>query len=354
MRLSMYLLAGLALLLCTTAFTAPNYHLLKKIAVGGEGGWDYLTVDSAAHRLYISRSTRVIVVDLTKDAVVGEIANTPGVHGVALAPKLHRGFTSNGGDDSVTVFDPATLKEVARVKVGSRPDAIIFEPASNRVFTFNAGSQDATAIDAATLKVVGAIPLGGKPEFPAVDGKGQLFVNVEDKSEIAACDARALTVKHCWPLAPGEEPTGLALDVQHHRLFSVCGNEKMVVMDAGSGHVVTTLAIGKGADAAAYDPKTGLAFSSNGGDGTLTVVREANPNTFTIVASVPTQRGSRTMALDAKTHRIYLAAARFTPPPASPPPTATPATGTPPAGENMPRRRFNMEPGSFEILVFGE
>jgi YVTN family beta-propeller protein len=333
------------LLLSVTALAAPpapNYHQVKKIAVGGEGGWDYLTFDGATNRLYIARSTRVTVVDVQKGVVVGEVANTPGVHGVALVPTLHRGFTSNGKDDTVTVFDIETLKELERIKVGSRPDAIIFDPAVNRVFTFNGGSHDATAIDAASAKVVGAIPLGGKPEFAVADRKGQVFVNIEDKSEIVAFDSRALSVKHRWSLAPGEGPSGLAMDRKHRRLFAVCANEKMVVLDADSGRVVATPTIGKGPDAAAFDPGTGLAFSSNGRDGTLTVMQEQSADRFIAIATVPTQIGSRTMALDRKTHNIYLAAARFAPQPAQP------------AGSNAPRQRPTMEANSFVILVFGE
>jgi len=332
-------------LLLTVAVLAepatPNYHLLQTIAVGGDGGWDYLSIDSAAQRLYIGRFAGVTVVDVQKGVVAGEIPHLPGAHAAALAPKLHRGFTSNGRDDSVTVFDTDTLKEVARVKVGKGPDAILFDPFANRVFTFNGGSHDATVIDAATATVVGTIVLGGRPEFPATDECGHLFVNIEDKNEIAAIDVKTLTITHRWSLAPGDGPSGLAIDRVHHRLFSVCGNQKMVVMDSETGCVVATPTIGKGPDAAAFDPTTGLAFSSNGRDGTLTVIKETTPDTFTVVATVPTQRGSRTMALDPTTHRIYLAAARFLPEPATKP------------GETPRFHRPNIEPNSFAILVFG-
>jgi YVTN family beta-propeller protein len=340
MRLCAGILVGLSLLLCLTAAIAaapaPAYHLVKTIAVGGEGGWDYLNVDGSAHRLYVARSNRVTVVDVDKGAVVGEIANTPGVHGVALIPREHRGFTSNGGDDTVTVFDTQTLKELDRVKVGSRPDAIIFDRSTSRVFTFNGGSNDATAIDAATSKVVGTIALGGRPEFAVSGGDGTIFVNIEDKSEIVAFDAKALTVKGRWPLAPGDGPSGIAYDRTNHRLFSVCSNEKMVVMDSQTGKVVTTVPIGKGPDAAGFD--SGLVFSPNGRDGTLTVIQEETPDTFTVVATVPTQVSARTMALDRRSHTIYLAAARFAPKPAG----ATPQRGRP-----------NIEPNSFVILVVG-
>jgi len=340
MRLCVGILVGLSLLSCLTAAVAAapasTYHLIKTIAVGGEGGWDCLTIDRSAHRLYIARSNRITIVDVEKGTVVGEIANTPGVHGVALIPRQHRGFTSNGGDDTVTVFDTETLKEVDRIKVGSRPDVIIFDRSSNRVFTFNGGSQDATAIDAATMKVLGTIALGGRPEFAASGGNGTIFVNIEDKSEIVAFDAKALTVKSRWPLAPGEGPSGLAFDRENHRLFAACSNEKMAVVDSETGRLVTTVPIGKGPDGAGFD--SGLAFSPNGRDGTLTVIQEESPEKFSVVATIATQVSARTMALDRRSHTIYLAAARFVAPPAG----ATPQRGRP-----------NIEPNSFVILVFG-
>jgi YVTN family beta-propeller protein len=343
MRRSIGLLAGIGLLLASgsalLAQDAPQYHELKKIAVGGDGGWDYLMCDGAAHRLYIARSNRVMVVDVEKGEVVGEIPNTPGVHGIALAPRLHRGFISDGGENTVTVFDTDTLKEVDRVKVGTRPDCIIFDRASNRVFTFNGGSNDSTAIDAASAKVVGTVALEGRPEFAVADGRGHIFCNLEDKSEIASFDAKTLTVSSHWSLAPGEGPSGLSMDRRNHRLFSVCDNEKMVVMDADTGKVVATPTIGKGPDACAFDPQAGLAFSSNGQDGTLTLVKEEAPDKFSVAATVPTQRGARTMALDTQTHNIYLVTARFGPPPPS---------------DNGERRRPSIEPNSFVILVYGK
>ncbi len=342
MKLTVVLLALASLcwsLAAVAAPAAPSYHRLRVIAVGGDGGWDYLTMDSAAQRLYVSRGTHTQVIDVKHDKLVGDLADTPGVHGIALDVKHHHGFTSNGGDNTVTVFDTRTLKQIARVKVGSRPDAIIFDPAARRVFTFNAESKDTTAVDATTYKVVGTTALGGKPEFPTVDECGHLFVNIEDTNEIVALDTQTLKAEHRWSIAPGDSPSGQAIDRVHHRLFSVCGNGMMVVLDYDTGKVVATPAIGNGPDAAAYDPGLGLAFSSNGRDGTLTVIRETTPNTFTVVATVPTQMGSRTMALDPKTHRIYLASARFLPQPAG----ETPG----------PRHRPNMEPGSFAILVYG-
>jgi YVTN family beta-propeller protein len=308
----------------------PGYRVIKRFTLGGDGGWDYLTLDGQARRLYIARANRVMVMDVDKGTLVGEVANTPGVHGVALVPELDHGYVSNGGDATVTVFDLKTLREITRIPVGKRPDAIIYDPASGRVFTFNAGSQDATAIDVKTDKVAGTIKLGGKPEFAVADGKGHVFVNIEDKSEVLDLDARELTVKHRWPLAPGKEPTGLAMDRAKRRLFASCHNEKMVVMDAETGIVLATPPIGKGTDAAVFDADAGLAFSSNG-DGTLTVVRESEPGKFTVVETVTTEAGARTMALDPKTHHLFLATAKA-----------------------KPGQRRSFEPGSFVILEVGK
>jgi DNA-binding beta-propeller fold protein YncE len=313
---------------------ASPYHVLKKIPLGGEGGWDYLTFDADARRLYIARSNRVMVLDVDRAKVVGAVTNTPGVHGVAVVPKRQRGFASNGGDSTVTIFDLQTLRETARVKVGTRPDAILYDPASDCVFTFNAGSNDATALSAADGSVAGTVKLGGRPEFAVADGKGQVYVNLEDKSEVVALDAKKLTVKNRWSLAPGKTPTGIAMDRVKRRLFVTCRNEKMIVLDADNGRVLATLVIGKGTDACAFDPDTGLAFSSNG-DGTLTVVEERPADHFRVAANVPTQTGARTMALDPKTHNLYLATARFKP--------AVP-------GE----RRRGIEPDSFVILIVGK
>lgn len=315
---------------------AAKYHQVARITLGGEGGWDYLTMDSAAHRLYVTRGSHVMVIDTNKNAVVGDIPGTPGVHGVALAPKLNRGYTSNGGENSVTIFDLKTLKEITRVAVGKNPDAILYDPATNRVFTFNGASNDVTALDAASGKVLKTMDVGGKPEFCVTDEKGIIYCNVEDKSEIVSIDARALTVKSHWPIAPGEEPTGLAFDKAHRRLFAVCGNQKMAIVDADSGKVLATPTIGNGPDASVFDPALGLAVSSNGQDGTLTLVHEDSKNTFKVAGTVTTQRGARTMTLDTKTHRIYLITATF----------KTAASG----GQ---RQRPQMEPNSAVILVYG-
>ena len=313
------------------------YKVVTQYKVGGEGGWDILTVDPDAHRLYYGRGTRMQVLDLETGKVIGEIPDTPGIHGVALAPGLGRGFTSNGRDSSVTIFDLKTLAVLGRVHVdGRNPDAILYEPVTKRIFVFNAGSQSATAIDAASGTVVGTVALDGRPEFAVADGHGKVFVNLEDSSAVAGFDARTLKVESRWPLVGGEGPSGIALDRAHHRLFSVCGNEKMVVLDSGSGKVVATLPIGKGADGAEFDPGTGLAFSPNG-EGTLTVIHEDSADKFSVVGTVTTQRGARTMALDPKTHRLYLAAASYGEAPA---PTA-----------DRPHPRPPMLPDSFVILV---
>ncbi len=323
----------------------------RKITIGGEGGWDYLTADAASKRLYVSRSNRIIVLDTESEKVVGELAGTPGVHGIAIAPKLDKGFTSNGGDNTVTAFDLKTLKETGRVKVGGRPDAIMFDPTTNRVFTFNHGSRDATAVDPSSVTVAGTVALDGVPEAAVSDGKGHVFVNIMDKNEVAEFDAQALHVVNRWSLAPGQHPTGLAMDREHRRLFSVCGgNQTMVVLDADSGHVLATLPIGSGSDGCAFDPGRGLAYSSNGGDGTLTVVHEEMPGQFRVVATIPTQASARTIALDSQTHRIYLSAATYGPASAARTETKkSPAGATKGAG-----RRRNMVSGSFAILVVGD
>ena len=313
------------------------YHVVKRIAAGGEGGWDYLAVDTAAHRLYISRSTHVMVIDTDRDSVVGDIGDTPGVHGIAIASDLGRGYISNGRDSSVTVFDLKTLAPVARVRsTGRNPDAILYEPSTRRVFTFNGGTADATVIDATSNAVIGTVALGGRPEFAQADGRGRVFVNLEDKSALVAFDARTLAVRGRYPLAPCEEPTGLALDPAAGRLFAGCANKRMAVVDAGSGRVVSTLPAGDNIDATAFDPATRLAFAS-AGDGTLTIAREESPARVVAAGVVTTGRGGKTMALDARTHRVYVPIAQYGPAPA---PTAA-----------QPRPRPAMVPGSFTVLV---
>ena len=277
---SKWLFAILSVSLTAVAIAAagPGYHVVKTYKVGGDGGWDYLTADADAHRLYISRGTHVIVLDSESGKTVGDIPDTPGVHGIALAPELGKGFTSNGREGTVTVFDIKTLAPIgSKIKVGENPDAILYDPATKRVFTFNGRSQDSTAIDATNGNVLGTIKLDGKPEFAASDAKGEVFVNIEDKSELTAIDANKLEVKAKWPLAPCTEPSGLSIDRKNRRLFSGCDNKMMAVVDADSGKVLATPAIGEGVDATAFDEGTGLAFASCGQDAVLTVVKEESP-----------------------------------------------------------------------------
>jgi DNA-binding beta-propeller fold protein YncE len=315
----------------------PRYHVARRVRLGGTDGWDYLVADTGATRLYVTHGTHVMVVDTRTDSVVGDVANTPGAHGVALVPELGRGYVSNGRDSSVTVFDLRTLAQLARLRVpGRNPDAITYDSASRRVFTFNGGSADATAFDAPTGGVAGTIPLGGKPEFAVTDGRGTLYVNIEDRGEIAAVDTRALTVRARWPIAPCEEPSGLAIDRAHRRLFAVCANGRMAVVDADAGRVVASVPIGARPDAAAFDPATQLAFSSNG-EGTLTVVHEDSPDQFRVVQTVATQRGARTMALDPATHRVYSVTADLGPAPAPTP--------------EQPHPRPTVVPNTFTLLV---
>src|SRR5580700_1870370 len=279
------------------AAAGPGYKVVNTYKVGGDGGWDYLIADGAARRLYISRATHVIVLDLDSGKTVGDIADTPGVHGIALAPELGRGFVSNGREGTVSIFDLKTLATISKVKAGENPDAILYDPATRRVFTFNGKSQDSTAIDAAKGTVLGTIKLDGKPEFAASDGKGEIFVNIEDKSELTAIDSNKLAVKSTWPLAPCESPSGLSIDRKNRRLFVGCDNKMMAVVNADTGKVLATPTIGDGVDATAFDEETGLAFASCGEDGVLTVVREESPDNFSVAENVPTEKGARTLAL---------------------------------------------------------
>ena len=322
------------------AFSPAQYQVKQKYVLGGEGGWDYLTFDPAGKRLFISRGTHVMVVDPYKVSVVGDIPDTAGVHGIALAQDLGKGYTSNGRDNSVTVFDLKTLKETAKIKIeGENPDAILYDAATKRVFTFNGRSKNATVIDAEKGTVVGNIPLDGKPEFGAADGKGMVYVNIEDKSELTSIDAKKAAVVKTWPLAPCEEPSGLAMDQKHRRLFAGCGNKMMAIVDADSGKVIATPAIGEGVDANAFDADQQLAFSSNGRDGNLTVVHEDSPDKFSVVENAPTQKFARTMALDTTNHDVYLVTAEI--------------EEAPPAKEGE-RPRRNMKPGTFTLLVVGK
>lgn len=316
---------------------APSeYSIVNKIHLPGDGGWDYLSVDEAGSRLFVSHSTIVVVADLKTGKYLATINETPGVHGIALAPELNKAFISVGRNASVKVIDFKTLAVIADVPTtGKNPDAIMYDQFSNKVFTFNGGSANSTVIDATTNAVVGTIALEGKPEFPASDGKGKIYVNIEDKSLISVIDTKTLKVEKSWPIAPGEEASGLALDNETHRLFAVCSNKLMVVVDAIDGHVVTTLPIGDGCDGVKFDPGMKRAYSSNG-EGTMTVVQEINKDSFKVLENVPTQQGSRTLAVDTKTHHIYLPAAEYLPVPA--------------ATADNARPRRTMKPDSFMVL----
>ncbi len=314
--------------------SASGYHVVKTIAIGGEGQWDYSIVDSDARRVYISHATHVVVLDADSDAVVGDIPDTQGVHGIALAPDLGRGFTSNGKANTVTIFDLKTLKTIATVAAGGEnPDAIFYDAASQRALVFNGKTNNVTAINAADGSVVGTIPLGGKPEFAAGAGDGRVFANIADKSQIVQIDAQKFTIINRWSLAPCKEPSGLAMDKKNRRLFAVCDNTMMAVVNADTGKVVATPAIDEDPDAAGFDPGTQLAFSSNGGAGNLTVIHEDTPDTYSVVENVPTKKYARTMAIDFKTHNIFLPIAIF-------------------EGVKAPgQRRPPMRPDSFGVLL---
>jgi DNA-binding beta-propeller fold protein YncE len=343
---------GLLLLALLTLAGSPlgraagPYHLIKEIPIGGDGGWDYLSVDAASHRLYVSHATKVVVVDTATDTVAGEVADTPGIHGFALAPELGRGFASNGRENTASIVDLKTLQTVAKVTTGQNPDAILYEPGRQEVYTFDGRGQTATVFAAATGKIVATIPMGGKPEFAQADpAAGRVYANVEDKSELVAIDTATHQIVNRWPIAPGEEPTGLAIDPAHHRLILGCGNAKMIILDSTNGKVVASLDAAQGIDATSFDPGTQLAFAS-AGSGVVTIAHEDTPDKFTIVQTLATERSARTMTLDPATHKIYLASARYEVAPATPP--ATP----PPAGTRPPRPK--MIPGSFKILVYGQ
>jgi DNA-binding beta-propeller fold protein YncE len=324
--------------IAAVAASTPGYHLTNTYKIGGEGGWDYLTVDASARRVYISRGTHVIVLDADSGKSVGDIGDTPGVHGIAIASDLGKGFISNGRENTVSVFDLTSMKTQNKIKVGENPDAILYDPATKHVFTFNGRSSDATAIDATNGNVLGTIKLGGKPEFAVSDYKGGVFVNIEDKSEIVSLDPDKLTVRAHWPLAPCEEPSGLAIDRKNRRLFAGC-EKVMAVVNADTGKVVTTLPIGNGVDATAFDDDTMLAFASCG-EGVINVIHEESPDKFSVAETVKTQRGARTMALDSKTHNLFTITAQFGPPPA--------------ATADNPRPRPAILPDSFVVLVLGK
>jgi len=327
----------LAIVLATASLAVvpaygQQFKVTDTVKLGGEGGWDYLVFDKDGQRLFITRGSHVMVVDAKSLKVTADIPDLSGIHGVALAPEFNRGFISNGGDNTVTVFDLKTLKKLDSVKVGERPDAILYEPFSKHVFTFNARSHDSSVVDAATGKVVGTIALGGKPEFPASDGKGKLYVNIEDKSQIAQVDVAKNAVLNTWSVAPCQEPSALALDIEHHRLFAGCDNKMMAVVDSDSGKVITTVPIGDGVDAGRFNPKTQQVFMSCG-EGVLTVIHEDSPDKYTVQQNLPTAKGARTMALDRENNVAYLVTAQREDKPVP------------------PGQRPTMVPGSFELIV---
>jgi len=326
------LILAAATMVAIPAAAQKSYKLADRVKLGGEGGWDYLTYDSGANRLFITRGTHVMVVDAKTLKPTGDITDLQGVHGVALAPELGHGFITSGGDNMLVIFDLKTLKVLDKVKVGERPDAVLYDASAKRVYTFNAKTQDSTLVDAATGNVVGTVPLGGKPETGVADGKGNVYVNIEDRSEIARIDTAKLTVAEHYPMAGCDEPSALAIDVAHRRLFAGCGSKVMAVVDPDAGKLVTTVDIGSGVDAGAFNPKTQQIFMSCG-EGVLTVIHEDSPNKYSVVQSVPTVKRARTMALDAASSIVYSVTAQFDPAP-------------PPAGQ-----RPKMIADTFELLV---
>jgi YVTN family beta-propeller protein len=299
------ILCACVLVTMLAAFAAAGYHLLKTIPVGGAGGWDYLTVDEPGQRLFISHETQVEVIDLASNSVIGKIPDTPGVHGIALAPDEGRGFISNGRASTVTVFDLKTLAPISQVPTGKKPDAIVYDPSTHRVFAMNGGSDSSTVIDAASDKVVGTIALGRGPEFAVADGLGNVFVNLEDQSATLRIDARDMTVKNRWPLAPCERPSSMAIDRARHRLFIGCRSKVMAVVNSDTGSVIVSLPIGDHVDASAFDPATGLIFNSTG-EGSVDVFHEDWPDKYTAVQRIPAHAGAKTMALNSKTHELLV------------------------------------------------
>jgi len=332
--------SALLLLVLAVAFAQSGYHKIGKISIPGDGFWDYLTTDPATGRVFVSHGTEVDVVDCEKREVTGTITGLKLVHGIALAPEFNHGFISDGGANQIVVFDLTTLAKVGEVAAGMNPDGIIYDPGSKRVFAFNGRSASATAVDAEKGTLAGTVTLEGKPEFPAPDGKGHVYVNIEDKSEVMEIDSKALTVLNKWPLAPCEEPSGMAMDTKTRRIFSGCDNKIMSVMNADTGKVVATVPIGAGVDATWFDPETKYVLNSCGQDGVLTVIHEDSPDKYTVVENVPTEKGARTMALDPKTHTVYLAMAQVE--------MLPPAEGD---AKGRPRRK--VVPGSFGLLEFG-
>ena len=330
--------AAMASIAAAPAPQGSGYHLLKKVTLGGDGGWDYLSVDPVSHRFFISRGTHIIVTDMD-GSVVGDVPNVQGTHGAQIVNELNRGFSSNGRSNSVTIFDLKTLATISEVKLpmADGPDGFAYDPSTKNVFVFNARSHDATAVNAKTGEVSGTVPLGGKPEAATADGMGHMFVNIEDTAKLVEFDSKEFKVLNTWSLPNCEEPTGMAIDTKSKRLFIGCHSKVMLVADY-SGKIVASVPIGQGVDAATFDPATGFAFASCG-DGTITVTHEDSPDKFTVVDTISTQRGARTMALDTANHRMYTVTSDFGPAPA-----ATP---------DNPNPRPTQVPGTFTLLIYG-
>jgi len=328
------------MLFCTvSSFAQSGYKIVNKIHVDGNGGWDYITVDEKGSMLYVSHGNELNVIDLKTNKLTGTVSDTKGIHGITMAKDLDKGFISNGRDTSVTIIDLKTLKFITKVKVtGINPDAILYDSFSHKVFTFNARSSNSTAMDANTNKVIGTIKLIGKPEFAVTDLKGNIYVNIEDKNSICKINVNTLKVEKIWSIAPGESPSGLAIDLKTKRLFSVCENKLMVVLDYETGKIVTTLKIGEGVDGVAFDKELNRIYSSNG-VGTMTVVQEIDANTFKVLENFPTQKGARTIAVNSKTHKLYL-------------PTAEYNEASAPTTQN-PHPRGTIKPGTFTVLEVG-
>lgn len=329
--------AAIATIAAAPAPQGSGYHLLKKLTLGGEGGWDYLSADPASHRLFISRGNRIQVVDADGNSV-GEIPNVQGTHGAQIVDEFNRGFSSNGRSNSVTIFDLKTLATISETKLpmADGPDGFMYDPASKNVFVFNARSHDATGVNAKTGEVAGTVPLGGKPEASQADGMGHAWVNIEDTAKLVEFDTKEFKVLNTWSLPNCEEPTGMAIDTQHKRLFIGCHSKVMLVSDY-NGKIVASVPIGQGVDAASFDPATQFAFASCG-DGTITVAHEDSPDKYTVVDTISTQRGARTMALDTSNHRVFTVTSDFGPAPA-----ATP---------DNPNPRPAQVPGTFTLLIY--
>lgn len=333
MKKTTLLACAAALTLSGAAQASPGYHLVKSVTLGGDTFWDAITLDAPNHHLFITHGDHVLVVDSRSYAVAGDIGSLKGVHQVAVADKLGKGFVTQGGADSVAVFDPKTLAVTGTIKVGSKPDGIVYDPVSRRVFTLNAGSKDATAIDVASGTVDGTMPLGGKPEFAVADGRGHVYDNIEDTSEIVEIDAKTMEVTKRWSLAPCTEPSGIAIDKAHRILFAACDNEMMAALDIAKGKVVATVPTGKRSDGAAFDPSSRTVFIPDG-EGKLTVIHQDAPDKYRLIENVPTQLGARTIEIDAATHSVFTVTADLTPDPGQHPP-------------------YKMSPGSFRLLVYG-